>query len=523
MGDGCSSRLYDNILYVGGSGPGNYTSIQEAINDAVDGDTIFVYSGVYHEDIIINKSISLIGEDKDTIIIYNGSRGFFHEEVIHVISNNVVISGFTVENIMDYGRGVKLDGAENCRIENTCIRDNGYGISLVDSTNCGIIDNIVIRNYQEGISVDTSTSCIVVGNLVKDNEEGIYITSSSSCIISSNLVYKNSYGIELISSYNCSITSNTIIEGGVFLHGSSIEQLITHRIDTNTVNGKPVYYLKNINNESISSIDVGEVILVNCSDLEIGNIDISDATVGIEILYSSGVDIVDTYLNYSSVDIYYSDRIGIYNSKILGNGRDSVSFYHSDNNSIYNTIILGGSYGISFTSSMRNSIRNCDIHSNRYTCVAFSQSSENSMYKCVMTNDAECIMLFSYSIRNSFKSCRISSRYSFGVYLEDFSDGNKFYRCNISDSLYGVFLGLSHDNKFLENNFIGNLEDVYFYNSFLNTWFRNYWSNWIGLLPKPLKGCIYTDFDINLHIPVINFDWHPARKPYDIGGGMEYG
>ena len=53
-----------NTLYVGGSGPGNYSSIQGAIDDTVDGDTVFVYSGVYDDynpDFLgcvnINKSI----------------------------------------------------------------------------------------------------------------------------------------------------------------------------------------------------------------------------------------------------------------------------------------------------------------------------------------------------------------------------------------------------------------------------------------------------------------------------------
>src|SRR4030043_809021 len=57
-----------NILYVGGSGPNNYTKIQDAINDAIDGDTISVYddSSPYYENIIIEKSITLIGENRET-------------------------------------------------------------------------------------------------------------------------------------------------------------------------------------------------------------------------------------------------------------------------------------------------------------------------------------------------------------------------------------------------------------------------------------------------------------------------
>jgi len=48
-----------NTLYVGGSGPGNYTRIQDAINDANPRDTVFVYNGTYCENLIVDKSINL--------------------------------------------------------------------------------------------------------------------------------------------------------------------------------------------------------------------------------------------------------------------------------------------------------------------------------------------------------------------------------------------------------------------------------------------------------------------------------
>jgi len=58
-----------DILYVGGSGEGNYTKIQDAIDNATDGDTVFAYNGIYYENVVVNKIIMLIGEDKDYTII----------------------------------------------------------------------------------------------------------------------------------------------------------------------------------------------------------------------------------------------------------------------------------------------------------------------------------------------------------------------------------------------------------------------------------------------------------------------
>jgi len=64
-------NLDGNTLYVGGSGPNNYTTIQSAINDSTDGYTVFVYddSSPYYENIIINNSIQLLGESKDTTVV----------------------------------------------------------------------------------------------------------------------------------------------------------------------------------------------------------------------------------------------------------------------------------------------------------------------------------------------------------------------------------------------------------------------------------------------------------------------
>ncbi|MCK4933540.1 hypothetical protein KAS06_02610, partial [Candidatus Bathyarchaeota archaeon] len=74
----------------------NYTTIQAGINDlaTLDGHTIFVEQGTYYENVVINKSLSLIGEDRDTTIINGNGTG----AVIILTSQNVLLSNFTIMN-----------------------------------------------------------------------------------------------------------------------------------------------------------------------------------------------------------------------------------------------------------------------------------------------------------------------------------------------------------------------------------------------------------------------------------------
>ncbi|MHA2040097.1 MAG: hypothetical protein ACW98X_27130, partial [Promethearchaeota archaeon] len=108
-----------DILYVGGSGPNNYTTIQSAIDDASHGDTVFVYkdSSPYYGVVVINKSICLIGEDKNTTII----DGMHIENCVNVTADTVTISGFTIQNSCKgstYDAGINIRETSNHIIQN---------------------------------------------------------------------------------------------------------------------------------------------------------------------------------------------------------------------------------------------------------------------------------------------------------------------------------------------------------------------------------------------------------------------
>jgi parallel beta-helix repeat protein len=150
-----------NTLYVGGSGPGNYTEIQDAIDDASDGDTVFVYNGTYYENVIVNKTINFLGEDKDKTVI----NGYSYNHCIDVISDWVNVSGFST--IKGDGTGIQIHSNHTSIIDNI-ISDNWFGIYLYDSHN-NIISNNRIINNDYGMFFSYSNKNTVVSNAITSN------------------------------------------------------------------------------------------------------------------------------------------------------------------------------------------------------------------------------------------------------------------------------------------------------------------------------------------------------------------
>jgi len=193
-----------DILYVGGSGSGNYTKIQDAIDNASDGDTVFVYdnSSPYYENVIVDVSINLIGEYSNTTIIDGSKSG----NVVNIASDNTNISGFTIQNSGSFDDGINIRSNYNTIKGNNIIWNGYLGIYLLDSH-----DNIIS------------------GNTILNNFDGIYLDdSSNNTIISNNISYNKNWGIELSVSH-CNNISNNIIHS----HLGNIELFLSNK---NTIN-----------------------------------------------------------------------------------------------------------------------------------------------------------------------------------------------------------------------------------------------------------------------------------------------
>jgi len=279
----------EKILYVGGDTSRNYTSINKAMNDSINGDTIFVFNGTYFENIKFYKAVKLIGEDKEsTIIQYNGS-----DETVSILVDGCTFNGFTIRNSIGGAfSGINIESNNNVITNNIIENNSGWGIYMFYSSNNLISDNIFIN---DGL------------NIVGD-----------------------------ITSWN------------------------THTVENNTINGKPLFFYKNIYNKNISSLNAGQIILVNCTNLTIQNSFISNVDQAIVLGYSS---------------------FCLITKNILSNNIFGIRLNYASNNTISENYVENNDFGIYVIHSKNNDIFKNEICSNRfYGCYLCCNSIFNTIY-----------------------------------------------------------------------------------------------------------------------------------------------
>jgi len=224
-------------LYVGGTGEGNYTKIQDAIDDANDGDTVFVYDegSPYNESILIDKSLNLIGEDKNTTVIGG--------EYVKVLdSNNVNIQGFMITVGGEFLVNIYFSNCSNCtlynnnvyshiyfecvviydsseiKILNNYILYSPYAIWLTHSHNCIIENNhikytdirLLAKLLSWCIHIDDSTNITVIKNHISRFGSGISSWSSNNIKVIKNHISRCIYGINIVSENNITVKHNQI-------------------------------------------------------------------------------------------------------------------------------------------------------------------------------------------------------------------------------------------------------------------------------------------------------------------------
>jgi len=228
------------ILYVGGSGPGNYTRIQDAVDSASAGDTIYVYEGSYPESVKVNTSLVLLAENQQAIIDVR----FLYAPAVVILADAVSVEGFTIidyqtelgkasimvladdcrilgNSISSLGTGdsgIGLIGAEGAFVKNNTITHQTFGVSLVNASH-NIIANDTIIDDVEGMSLFDSNDNVVENCTISNDANGVLLSDSCRNTIRGNTIWRCSYdGISLnylsTGSFGNVITGNSFVGNG---------------------------------------------------------------------------------------------------------------------------------------------------------------------------------------------------------------------------------------------------------------------------------------------------------------------
>lgn len=199
--------------------PDDYSTIQSAINHASAGDTILVRTGVYYEHLTVNKTIRLIGENRNATVIDNEYADPLevHKSIVLVTADNVKMSGFTIQHCWVGGNAVCIDNYVNMTFFDNIIRGNNEGIRLEHSSG-NIVSSNIIQDcyYNTGLVFSYAHNNTAFNNTIIGNP-GVGIGSdyeSYHNVISGNTIMGNGHGL-LISLYNCSFFHNNIIDNSV--------------------------------------------------------------------------------------------------------------------------------------------------------------------------------------------------------------------------------------------------------------------------------------------------------------------
>jgi parallel beta-helix repeat protein len=226
-------------LYVGGTGAGNYTTIQSAIDDANSGDTVFVYSGTYYENVVIDETLILIGEDKQSTIIDGGGSG----DVVYVSADEVRINGFMMRNSGKGSNecGIYIFGSTMNTISKNILENNECGISVFDCRGIIVSENTVSSCYgHPGIIVKYTDNSSFQNNIVADSGVGLTISHAQSNLVFNNTFKRNHYGVYVSYSNHNQLYNNSIghnLGDGTYLYSSEHNTLSHNFISSNQYNG----------------------------------------------------------------------------------------------------------------------------------------------------------------------------------------------------------------------------------------------------------------------------------------------
>ncbi len=318
------------------------------------------------------------------------------------------------------GSGLRCYDGERCHVgQNTCTDNGDCGVRCHGLVQGEITRNDLGRSHGDGICLALCSDVNVSDNVCSESSAGIRFSMCNSCYAYNNTVDDSVFGIAVSDSVGVVLSENRMTNDGIFIEGPMPEHWGTHDIGpTNSVNGLPVLYL-------VSAVGLvivgtpGQIILTECLDIRVDGLDLSNATVGVELAFSDGVTVSNSTCSDGYIGVYGYGSYGlkVENSNCSRNLRSGLELSMCSSGEVWRTTCEDNEqYGMHLSASTACEVTLCRLSGSAEGISTESTLSaglfvDNEISNCasgVVARSAENIQLHLNEIRDCDYGVRLA-------------------------------------------------------------------------------------------------------------------
>ncbi len=363
-------------IYVDQGGGGNYTTIQDGIDNAAYNDTIMIAAGTYAESVVVNQTVSIIGASASTVIIDAGSsNGIVVEEP------DVTVKFITVDGS---DTGIEVD-SDDCMIEGVAITDSNIGIDAASIDDLTVINTSITNSGDDGIYLYDVVNAVLSNITVRGSEKnGIFLELCELNDLADVFVRRNKMdGLFIKDSDNNTFTNVTAHwNGHSTLPTDEKNGFHLEKSDWNTITGSETAYHPNknglfleyecYNNEIEGLVVINNSIGIMVEDSDLNSL--SDLAISMNGSASSGIGLegsTDNEISHADID---GAPIGI---NLVQN---------SDDNTLWNCSVTDASVGVTLEDTTDIEIFNSTVLGTKSFNV---DSSDLTTFNCTFNDSDE--------------------------------------------------------------------------------------------------------------------------------------
>ncbi len=422
-------------LYVDWNGSGDFTTITKALGNAIAGDTIHVFDGEYQENIVVNKSVTIIGNGSDATFIKGVWPGDIQEFGIYLVpAVSIEADRVSIRHLNIRGQGYMLNDDPSYLLLSVGVAVVGNDSVISDCAFVGHVTGIL------GGALEFNGTTGTFGSRVGGRNLTIERNSFSEPAGDPYLyLFFIKTGITLLYMEEATVADNSFSGAGIRMYGAGKDHYI-HTIQDNTIDDGVIFYVKNENSQVLVPEEARQVIVVNSNNILFDGLTLS---YGLEALYSHHLTIRNCLAEETRMAVLFMKchNITLSSNEFTETALDAISLFDSRDCKVENNTLQddgdSGETAIYLYSSNDTLIQGNDL---------------SSWYEGIqLSEDCHGNNLTGNTIYDS----------GWGIEFRDGGSHNMIHQNHLFDNYYGVDLAGSTHTELRWNDIHDNTKGVY--------------------------------------------------------------